>query len=341
MGFAPGSANREDLLDFITNVDPWETPCFSSMPKVRCDHVTHEWLTDTLEAAATGGGTEGGDFSGATVDNRARAQNVTQIFRKDIKVTNTQRAVNPAGIRDEYAYQIQKATKELVRNVETELFAVSGVCAQGTTGGARLMKGLADFYITGTYSGAGTTCYAGVLNAGSAGGTGAADAYLPWSMAGATGTCATVMTEDRLNGILSIIFNNGGNPDKAFVHAGTKRQISGFSGQGASRRNIAMTEKKLVASIDVYDSDFGLVQIILDRWVPKGNTSSSNHTALTGQAFFLEGGMNRIAFLRPFKHQKLAAIGDATRGMVLGELTLEVLSPKTGWRVMGCHSGTL
>jgi len=337
MGFAPGSANREDLLDFIINIDPWETPMFTSFPKGNdVQLTTHEWLSDTLAAASSGGGTEGADFSGETVGSRTRYQNVTQIFRKDIKVTNTQRAVNPAGVRDEYSYQMEKIAKELARNVEKQLVAASGLSAQGTTGAQRVMKSLADFYITGTYTGTGTTAYAGFLNAGTASGDGSP----PWALAGSTSLSATVMTEARFNGILEVIFNNGGNPDQAFVHAGTKRQISAFSGQGASRRNIQMTEKTLVASVDVYDSDFGLIHIILDRWVPKGSTSSIDHTEVTGQAYFLESGMNKIQFLRPFKHTFLAAVGDATRGMMLGELTLEVLSPRSGFRVMGCHSGT-
>lgn len=336
MGFAPGSANREDLLDFITNIDPWETPAFTSFPKVKCDHVTHEWLSDTLADPSTGGGTEGADFSIDVVDNRSRHQNVTQIFRADIKVTNTQRAVNPAGIKDEYAYQMRKKGKEMARNIESRLFAASGTSAAGTTGGARLMKNLSDFYATGAISAG--VAYASFMNCGTHTADNGSSAYAPWALSTSSANSATLMTEDRLNGMLELCFNQGGNPDKCFVAGPTKRQISAFSGQGASRRNIAMTEKKMVASIDVYDSDFGLIQIVLDRWVPKGllnSASTADMTDLTGQVYFLESGMNRIAFLRPVRHVNLAAVGDSTRGMLVGELTLEVLSPKTGLRIMG------
>ena len=41
-GFAAGTgANREDLLDLITNVDPWDTPWVTQAPKVRANHVVH------------------------------------------------------------------------------------------------------------------------------------------------------------------------------------------------------------------------------------------------------------------------------------------------------------
>lgn len=58
-------------------------------------------LTDTLAAAATAGAVEGDDWSFATATTRpTRLNNVTQIFRKDIAVSESQRAVNAAGFRD-------------------------------------------------------------------------------------------------------------------------------------------------------------------------------------------------------------------------------------------------
>jgi hypothetical protein len=316
MGFNVGGGNREDLLDMISNIDPWETPAFTSFPKTRANHVLHEWLTDTLPATSSAGAIEGADWSCSDAGARTRVQNVCQIFRQDFFVSNTQRAVNPAGIRDEYAYQVQKNLKAIARNIETRIFAQSGSCATGTTGAIRNMKGLNDFIST-------TNIHANSTDAG----------FTYPNAAAGTSASATAIDEDRFNVMLQLAFEQGGNPDKCFVNAGPKRQISAFSGQGASRRNIAMTEKKLVASVDVYDSDFGLIQIVLDRWVYNPATTGSDHTDLNGSAYFLETGMQRIAFLRPIRHVPLAPIGDSTRGMVLGELTLEVLNEKSAARL--------
>jgi hypothetical protein len=64
----------------------------------------HEWLTDTLAATSTAGAIEGDDWSFNTATTRpVRRTNRTQIFRKDIAVSETQRAVNPAGFRDAYS----------------------------------------------------------------------------------------------------------------------------------------------------------------------------------------------------------------------------------------------
>jgi hypothetical protein len=73
----------------------------------------------------------------------------------------------------------------------------------------------------------------------------------------------------------------------------------------------------------VYESDFGLIQVVLDRWVPQGTTATAT-TNSAGRAFFIESSLVRVAFLRPIKHVPLPPSGDSARGMVLGELTLEV-----------------
>lgn len=316
-GIGTGSSNREDLMDMISIIDPWETPLFLASPKRTVNHVTVEWLTDTLAATSTGGGTEGQDFQMGELSGRTRSQNVTQIFRKDIWVSNTQRAVNPAGVRDEYEYQIEKALKEIARNIECRALAASGASAAGGTATVRLMKSI-EAQISTNVDTANTTALG-----------------LDTATPGGLSASATLMTEDRFNAMLELIFNSGGNPDSAYVSAAVKRQISAFSGQGASRRNIAMADKKLIASIDMYDSDVGLIQIVLDRWVPQAANTGTNHTGFQGTAHFIETGMINFGILRPIRHVPLAAAGDATRGMVVGELTCMVLNEKSCGRYWG------
>lgn len=289
--FGPGhaGANREDLLDLVTMITPWDTPFFTSAPKTRAYHVTHDWVTDSLAATSTGGTAEGASFSSASLSARSRKTNVTQIFRKDVEVSNTQQAVNPAGVKNEYQYQIQKALKEIARNIESRVFAASGASATGDSTNARVMKNLNDF-ITTNVSSVGTTA------------------------------SSTPLSETDFNNTLEAIYTAGGNPESCYVSPGVKRDVSGFT--GSNTRNIAASDKRLVAAVDVYDSDFGLIQVVLDRFIPQ----STSNTVLTGRLFFLERAKNRIAFLRPLRHIPMAPVADAVRGMVLTELTLEVLA---------------
>lgn len=304
-GFLAGAgANREDLLDLITNVDPYDTPWVTQAPKTRASHVVHEWLTDTLAAATTAGAIEGDDYSYTATTTPARVLNVTQIFRKDIGVTETQRAVNPAGFTDAYAYEIQKATKELARNIEKTVFA-NVTTATGSSAAARQMKTFESFITTNT----------AFVTAGAATGTSAV---------------AGIVAANDFNGILQTIYEAGGNPEQAYVSPAVKRQVSAFTVSNQNR-NIAAVEKKLVAALDMYDSDFGLIQIVLDRWVPQAtntSTATGSATDVSGRIFFLERAKNRLAWLRPMAHTLVGKRGDSVAGIVVGECTLEVLNEK-------------
>lgn len=296
-GFAAGSLNREDLLDIVVNIAPWETPLFSAMPKTTTKHTTHEWITDDLAAASAyqGGALEGTDFSATTVQTRTRLSNWTQIFRKDINISNTQRAVNPAGIRDEYAYQIEVAMKELARGIESRLFATaSGVT--GASGTARTFKNLNDWITTNT----------------------------------ASATAASGHNKTLLDSLMETVFIAGGSPDRIFCHPSSKTKLADHLSSTANAynyRNIAARDNAVVGNLEVYFSNFGPIQVIPDRFIP---TASATATAAPfgGRLWLLEQPKVRFAFLRPLRHVPLPPNGDSTRGMVLCEATIEVLAEK-------------
>jgi len=286
------------------------TPWVTQAPKVRATHVVHEWLTDTLAATSTSGEVEGADWNMTgnvftSTTRPVRFLNVTQIFRKDIGVSETQRAVNPAGFKDAYAYEVQKATKELARNLESTLFVTAGASATGASASGRQMKTFASF-LTATATGSGQTSSALATTTASAG----------------------VLTPTLFNNCLERCYSNGGNPEQVYVSPGVKRVISSFTATNQNR-NIAAVDKKLVAAMDLYDTDFGLIQIVMDRWIPQA-TNTVNTTAasdIRGNIWFLERAKNRLAWLRPMQHTLVGKRGDSVAGMVVGECTLEVLNP--------------
>ena len=80
---------KEDLLEQITNISPYDTPFVSQAPKVGCRHIYHQWLQDSLAAIGTEpnaltGAVEGADWSLDTTTTPTRVFNVTMILRKDI-----------------------------------------------------------------------------------------------------------------------------------------------------------------------------------------------------------------------------------------------------------------
>lgn len=321
-GYVTRLANREDLLDQITNVDPWDTPWVSQAPKVTANHVYHEWLTDALGTVDTTMAVEGDDYSYASYGKApqlVRQFNITQILREDMAVTETQRHVNPAGFKDAYAYEVQKAVKRLAIKLEKSVFAIM-TSATGTTGAARTMKNFNDFIIT-------NTAFAGAESGGS----------------GGDATHDGQLTRLAFNDILNTIYTNGGNPEQVYVSPKVKRQLSNFTVGSTSTphaRNIAAVDKKLVSAIDFYDSDFGLIQIVLDRWVPESTntvTATASATATGGRMFFLQRNINRLAWLRPMQHFLVGKRGDSVAGLVVGEVTLEVLNEKANGLMKGVN----
>jgi hypothetical protein len=89
-----------------------------------------------------------------------------------------------------------------------------------------------------------------------------------------------------------------------------KQKVSGFTGN-STRMDMA-EDRSLVATIDVYVSDFGEVRVVADRIL-----RSSGRTALV-----VDTEMWEVAYLRPFGVQDLAKTGDAEKKQLLVEYTL-------------------
>lgn len=258
--------------------------------------------------------------------------NVTTILRQDIGVSETQRHLNPAGFRDAYAYEIQKATKRLAIKLEKMVFAASGASTNGANGVARQMKSFQDFIVT-------NAVYAGTVSAKKLDGTTA-------GYAGSVSQAGSLSAFD-FNNMLDLIYGTGGNPEQCYVSRKVKRQISNFNVGVASttpqNRNIAAVDKKLVSAIDFYDSDFGLIQIVLDRWIPESANASdaAGQTDISGQIFFLQRSLNRLAWLRPMAHSLVGKRGDSVAGIIVGEVTLEVLNEKGNGRILGVNNKSM
>ena len=312
-GFNVGTGvNREDLLDLVANIDPWDAPHLTLAPKTKAYHVLHEWPEDTLPAIDTSGAIEGSDFVADSVTIPVRMNNNTMIFRRDVIVTNTQLAVNPAGIADMYKYQTTQSIKAIKRNIESRTFSNPGVSATGATNAGRVMRNLADMITTNKWH--------------------AGDPVIGGGGLGAPGD----LDEDVYNNVLQVVYEAGGNPMDVYCSPVTKRTISTFTGNSSAQGMIiANADRTAINSIDIYVSDYGVNYIHLDRWVPKQTETSADSlvngadcNADVGRLFWIDRTRSRIAYLRTPKHVPIASGGDSVRGMVLTELTLELVNEK-------------
>ena len=280
---------REDLQNVIYNISPTETPFMSSIGTGSATGTKHEWQTDSLAAAATNVVMEGDDSPSRALTATSRLLNYTQISTKPVVVTGTQEVVSKAGVTSEMAYQIAKAGKELKRDMEFDLTGVN-VATVGSSGTGRRLRGYEAWCNTNELHGSGGSTH---------GTTGAV-----------TDGTQRVLTETLLKSNLKSCFDQGGNPDLLLVGSFNKQKVSGFTGN-STRMDMA-EDRSLVATIDVYVSDFGEVRVVADRIL-----RSSGRTA-----HVVDTEMWEVAYLRPFGVQDLAKTGDAEKRLLLAEWTL-------------------
>lgn len=281
--------NREDLSDTIYNVSPTDTPFMGSIGKSKSTSRLHEWQTDALAAAAANAQLEGDDHTSfAAVTPTVRVTNRCQISSKDVIVSGTQDAVAKAGRKKEMVYQMVLRSRELKRDMEFVLTNNQApVVGNSTTASA--LRPLCSWYVTNDSRGA-----------GGADGT---------STTAATDGTQRALTESLLKTVLQNCWTAGGKPDKVMVGAFNKTVISGFTGNAT--RIDRSEDKKLVAAVDVYESDFGTVNIVPNRF------------SRSRDAHVLDTEYWAVSYLRPMHTVDLAKTGDADKGLIQVEYTLE------------------
>jgi len=275
------ATNDRDVSKIVVNVAPKDSPLYSLISEGSMVARYKETVTDTYAGGtAIVAANEGAALTAEASVARGVHGNYAQIFTKVISVAGTQEQVlKYGGVQSERAYQIKKKFIELAKDIEYSF--INGTASAGstatTTAGARRMAGLQTIASTNTSTASG---------------------------AAATGAGLEV----TINNLLQTIFESGPTANTIMVGGTKKRQISGFT---TNTRNIDSAIKKLVNVVNVYESDFGEVDIILNRYV-----------AAT-QLFAFDISGFRTSYLRKLVRESLGKTGDSTEEAVIGELTLD------------------
>jgi len=215
--------NHEDLTDVLTKLGQMDTPVFSGLRKVSAMNTLHEWSRYDFASAAVNAQAEGATYTYGTLTPTTRDNNYTQIFRKSFQVSETQQAVNPAGMENEYAFRVEVALKEIGKDIEKAL--VTGTANSGASATGRRLKGIL--------------------------------AYITDNVSTGTGT-ARAVKETELNGLLQDIHTEGGSPDWLL---GSFRQKRGVAELGSANRRYVDDQKTFTSAIDVYESPFGMLKV--------------------------------------------------------------------------------
>jgi Family of unknown function (DUF5309) len=304
---------KEDLQDAYVMISPEECPFQTAIGRKDVTNTLFDW--PVVELAATNPNNrrlEGDDNLVADdVTRPLRMQNYTQIGTKVVSVSHTEEAVDAAAENiQRIAKQITIKLKELKRDTEVQL--LQNIAANpGATGVARVSAGFGAWLITNTIRGAG-----GVNPTLSNGTSGYPNA------AAVPGAPAPLLETD-FNDVISQIWNEGGTPSIALVSANNKRVISSTF-TGASTRYKDAIDKRLVAAVDIYTSDFGELQIVPTRFMPPTDGAGG----ASFPVYIIDPDYARVAVLEGARQKPLAETGLSKKRLIWQELGLQVDNEK-------------
>ena len=271
--------NAEDISNVITTLSKKITPFFSDCGKTRATATYHEWLEDSLRKERGNKQVEGFEYAVEAPVPRVRLGNFSQIFAAGYGVTATQEAVLKHGVNSEKAYQMAKASKEIAKDIEYAILTQATRTA-GSASVARQFGGV-PFWIT-------TNAIASAAGEG--------------------------LTEALMNDALQACWDENGEPSKVYLSGKNKRAVSSWSGDGD--KYLEQNSKKLVNSIAVYESDFGVISFTAHRMMPDD------------KVFVIDPEYWKVGFVRPLHTYTLPRTGDSLKAEIVGELTLEARAEK-------------
>jgi len=293
--------NREDLSDVIYRIDPADTPFISGAERETATAVNHEWQTQALAAVDTSNAVlEGDDATTDATTVTVRLGNICQISDKVARVSGTQQAVEHAGRDDELAYQEMLKGLELKRDMESILVGTAQAKNTGNSTTARTLASILSWIATNDDFDSG----------------GSSPSPIDGTDARNDGT-QRAFAESQLKNVLQLCWTSGGKPDTIMVGGFNKQQFSTFTGRATPTEDTR--GKRIVASVDFYESDFGTLKVVANRFMR------------TRDCLVLQMDMWAVAYLkgRRMVSVELAKTGDSERRQILSEYCLVARNEKS------------
>lgn len=215
---------------------------------------------------------EGADPQNPRSHDRNNRFNYTQIFGPfQVQVSGSENAVQKYGLSGT-EFDHQVANRVKEGLIGLEQALIYGTQYEDTTNKWRTMGGL-TYYITTNVD-----------------------------------TTTTTFSESALLTQLQACYDAGGAVDRMIVPSKQKRVISGINSTAIRYSQDTNVRGQVV---DYYDSDFGRVSTVLDRWLR------------VSDVILFSRDQAEVDTLRPFQFEMLAKTGDSIKGQVVGEKTLK------------------
>lgn len=139
-----------------------------------------------------------------------------------------------------------------------------------------------------------------------------------------TAQSGTSLTDKILNDYFELVWSNGTQVNAVYAPMYIKRKIAAFTGS-ATQKNVNVDDRRLVNSVDIYEADAAkVVKLFAHRYVTVAGDTNYDVVGINEDLF-------KVAYLRKPITKEYAQTGDASKGEVLTELTLEAGSQNAGF----------
>ena len=312
--YAPVVSQREDLADFIYNIDPVRTPMLQAAEWTTASATTHEWTEDTLANVDADNSWEEGKAKTVTaVAQGTRLGNIAQISRKDYGVTGTTEVISKAGRDSEIALGQAKAMRELKRDMDAVISSADQVKTVAASGTKPLLGPLVTYVRNASRNtGAGTT----------AGEDPSGDGAFNGGQKDVQADPVRAFTQTLLDEVIEDCWTNGGKPSLLIMGPAGRNAFNTFDGlanqKADSIQRSDRSDGTVYGSVDVYLSGFGMELRAVN---------SPNLRATAGKdrdAWLIDPEHLKVPFLRSFEVLDFAKVGDSIEQGVLAQYTLEV-----------------
>ena len=311
------AALRESLDSVIWNLFPMDTYFQNNIDKVDVGQPQHQWVFDSLAAAANNKQIQGDQYTYSTANTATRVSNYTQIARKAITVSNTLIASTSVG-GNPLGREVMKKMKEYKRDVENDLLGRQGSSAGATNTAAASGGVLAWIWGQGATL-AGNTIQPATTT------TGTTPSYASAAVAGQTDgtTAASSITYTDVESAAELAWLDGGEPDTILCSNGQKKVVDAFTSRATRTADIGNTDKLTIqATVNILVTSFGTFKVVMSRYIPR------NCLVL------LQMDMWAMGQLRAPKVTEPAATADATNKVIIGEYTLIARNPNSSAKVV-------
>jgi hypothetical protein len=318
---------RQDLSDLIAVVDAKTCPVVS-MAKKGADPINPltQWQADGFNAVTVPAGVlSNTDVSSSDfIDNAANRVLLSariQKFREVPSVDDLAQNVSEvAGIgkKKEMARAVSKSLEQLKRSMEAafcsdqEGVEQSGATPYKTRGlGKWIQNGAqADLPVNAAYR-----TPAGSINA----------------------TATASLTENNIQDMLQSLYEQTGKSNTFSLICGPvlKRQFTSFTRTQFASTNVASAirvlnqkdENKIVSTVDIFEGDFGTLELIPSLFLAQDATGASASAVKNGRGYVLDMDMVELRYNRKPRYQELEDRGGGSRGIVDAICALCVKSP--------------